>query len=70
MRHGLRAVIARDRAMENWLKNQVGPAYDALQAEPTRAVTSDQIRNGLAVEHRKATAEASCSTQLPPHLKQ
>ena len=58
MRHGLRAVIARDRAMENWLQNQVGPAYDALQADPTRAVTSDQIRNGLAVEHRKATAEA------------
>ena len=58
MRHGLRAVIARDRAMENWLKNQVGPASDAIQADPTRAVTSDQIRNGLAVEHRKATAEA------------
>ena len=57
IRDGLRALIARDRAMENWLQNQVGPAYDALRADLTRAVTSDQLRKGLAAEHRKATAK-------------
>ncbi|WP_343584380.1 type II toxin-antitoxin system ParD family antitoxin [Herbaspirillum sp.] len=54
IRDGMRALIARDRAVENWLRNQVGPAYDALKADPTRAVTADQVRARLAAEHTKA----------------
>lgn len=53
IRDGLRALMARDRAVENWLRNQVGPAYDALKADPTRAVTADQVRARIAVEHAK-----------------
>ena len=34
--------------------NQVGPAYDALKADPSRAVTADQVRARLAAEHAKA----------------
>jgi len=37
--------------VENWLVNQVGPAYDAMQAEPSRAVTADQIRERLGMPH-------------------
>ena len=51
---GLRALIARDRAVETWLTNQGGPAYDALKADPSRAVTADQVRARLAAEHAKA----------------
>lgn len=51
---GLRALLARDRAVESWLHQQVGPAYDALKAEPSRAVTVDQVRARLAAEHAKA----------------
>ena len=51
---GLRALMARDRAVENWLLNTVGPAYDALKADPSRAVTADQIRARLTAEHAKA----------------
>jgi hypothetical protein len=40
--------------VENWLRNQVGPAYDALKADPTRAVTAGQVRERLAAEHAKA----------------
>ena len=54
IRDGLHALMTRDRATENWLQNQVGPAYDALRADPTRAVTSDQIRKRLAAERSKA----------------
>lgn len=50
---GLRALMARDRAMETWLHNQVGPAYDALKVEPSRAVSPDQVRARLAAEHAK-----------------
>lgn len=53
IRDGLRALLARDRAVESWLYNQVGPAYDALKADPSRAVTADQVRARLATEHAK-----------------
>ena len=54
IRDGLRALIARDRAVEGWLQGQVGPAYDALKDDPNRAVTADQIRARLKAEHTKA----------------
>jgi putative addiction module CopG family antidote len=53
IRDGLRALMARDRAVENWLYNQAGPAYDALKADPSRAVSVDQVRARLAAEHAK-----------------
>lgn len=44
---------ARDQAVENWLQSQIGPAYDALVADPTRAVSADQVRARLATEHAR-----------------
>jgi len=56
-RDGLRALMARERAMERWLHDQVGPAYDALKADPSRAVSADEVRARIAAEHkRKAVA--------------
>ncbi len=55
IRDGLRVLIARDHAMENWLRNQVGIAYDALKVNPARAVTVDQIRASLAEQHKTTT---------------
>jgi len=49
IRDGLRALLARDRAVESWLLNQVGPAYDAMRADPSRAVSADQIRERLGM---------------------
>lgn len=54
IREGLRALLARDRAVESWLNSQVGPAYDALKADPGRALSADQVRAQLAAEHAKA----------------
>lgn len=53
IRDGLRALLARDRAVDNWLKEQVGPAYDALAANPERAIAAEDVRANLAAEHRK-----------------
>jgi antitoxin ParD1/3/4 len=53
IRDGLRALLARDRAVESWLSSQVGPAYDALKADPSRAVTAEQVRARLATEHAR-----------------
>jgi len=54
IREGLRALMARDRAVESWLHNQAGPAYDSLMADPTRGLTTDQVRARLAAERVKA----------------
>ena len=51
IRDGLRALMARDRAVEQWLLNQVAPAVDALKADPSSAVTADQVRSRLATLH-------------------
>ncbi len=58
IRDGLRVLMARDRAVDHWLLQEVGPAYDALKADPARAITIDQMRATLAAEHKKATAKA------------
>ncbi len=58
IRHGLRVLMARDRAMEQWLQNQVAPAYDALDADPSRAISVGQVRGRLAQEHKAATVKA------------
>lgn len=55
IRDGLRALIARDKAIESWLHHQIGPAYDALKADPARAITADQVRARLAAEQAKRT---------------
>jgi len=57
IRDGLRTLMARDRAVEHWLREQVGPACDALKADPSRAVTAKQIRGRLAFEHQTARAK-------------
>lgn len=57
-RDGLRALMARERATERWLLEQVGPAYDALQTDPARAVGIDQVRARIAAEHRAVTGKA------------
>lgn len=56
IREGLRALLAQDRAVESWLKDQVGPACDALMADPSRAVEVTDIRARLAAEHRKLSS--------------
>lgn len=54
IRDGLRVLLARDRMMESWLREQVAPAFDAIKADPSRAVSIDNVRARLAAEHRVA----------------
>lgn len=55
VRDGLRTLLARDRAVEDWLLKKVAPTYDALKANPSRAVSAPRVRGRLAAEHQKAT---------------
>ena len=57
IRDGLRTLLARDRAVEDWLREKVAPAYDALKADSSRAVSAKHVRAALSNEHRKALAK-------------
>ncbi|MGA8249918.1 MAG: type II toxin-antitoxin system ParD family antitoxin [Mycobacterium sp.] len=50
IREGLRALFARDQAIEAWLRDEVAAAYDAVVADPSRAVTVQRVRARLAAE--------------------
>ncbi len=47
IREGLRALAARDRAVEAWLRDQVAPAYDRLLADPESALPAGEVRARL-----------------------
>ena len=57
IRDGLRTLFARDRAVEDWLRDTVAPAYDALKADPSRAVSAQHVRFALSNAHKKALAK-------------
>ena len=51
IREGIRALMDRDKAVEYWLHTQAAAAYDALKADPTRALSVDQVRAALKQTH-------------------
>lgn len=56
IREGLRALMERDRAIEQWLKKQVVPAAKALQADPSRGLSVKEVRDHLASNRRTRKA--------------
>jgi antitoxin ParD1/3/4 len=51
VRAGLRALRERDAAVERWLHAEVAPVYDAMRADPGRALAADQIGAALQAHH-------------------
>lgn len=51
IRNGLRALFARDQAVEAWLGEEVAASYDALIAGPSDVATADNVRSRLAARH-------------------
>ena len=58
IRDGLRALQAQERAVETWLREQAAPAYDAMKADPSRAVSIEKVRASLGSAHRRASRRA------------
>ena len=53
IRDGLRALFARDEAVEAWLRTEVVASYDQLRADPTEAISASDIRAHLAKIHTR-----------------
>jgi putative addiction module CopG family antidote len=58
IRDGLRALSDRERALEKWLRTEVVATLDALEADPSRGRTLEQVRATLAAKHEKAEKSA------------
>lgn len=58
VRAGLRALQERDAAVERWLRDEVAPTYDAMQADPERGLSADQVTAALAARHAARVKKA------------
>ena len=56
VRAGLRALQERNAAVERWLREDVAPVYDAMEANPARGRSADEVFD--AIRARQATALA------------
>jgi len=54
IRDGLRALQARDKALEHWLRTEVAAAYDELKADPSRGLSLEQVRQHLADKRKRS----------------
>jgi len=51
VRAGLRALQERDAAVERWLREEVAPTYDAMKADPSRALSGDEVLERIRQRH-------------------
>lgn len=57
IREGLSGLMARDRAIERWLRSEVAAAYDEIKANPSKALTPDEVRASLAEARKRRAAD-------------
>jgi len=50
IREGLRALQARDKALDNWLRSEVAASYDELVADRSRGRSGDEVLASLKAE--------------------
>ena len=58
IREGLRALLARDRAIDDWLRKDVATAHDTHKANPSRAVAVSDVKARLTAARKKVSAKA------------
>lgn len=51
VRAGLRALQQRNAAVERWLRDEVAPVYDAMQADPDRALAASDVFSAIRARH-------------------
>jgi putative addiction module CopG family antidote len=58
IREGLRALQERDSVVERWLHEQVAPAYDAMQADPSQLIDAETAFADLHTRHAERMAKS------------
>jgi putative addiction module CopG family antidote len=57
IRDGLRALLARDAAIENWLRGEVAKSYDEFAADPGIGIPADEVMARLRASYRERLAK-------------
>jgi antitoxin ParD1/3/4 len=52
IRDGLRALQARDAAVEKWLRDEVAKSYDEYAADPSIGIPADKVMARLRASYR------------------
>jgi antitoxin ParD1/3/4 len=58
VRAGLRALEERDAIVEGWLRSEVGPVYDAMKADPKRAISAKKAFAAVRARHAEKVKAA------------
>ena len=53
IRDGLRTLLARDAAIETWLRDEVVKSYDEHAADPSLAIPADEILSRVRASYRE-----------------
>ncbi len=48
---GLRALQERDEEIERWLREEVAPTYDEMQAHPERGISGEEFMREIRLLH-------------------
>ena len=63
VRAGLRALQERDAAVERWLREEVAPVYDAMVADPSRAVSAAEAFDEVRARHAARSNDGPLKTR-------
>jgi len=56
LRDDMRALLARDKVIEHWLKNEISATYDELKKDPSQAIPIAAVRKNIR-RRRQANAK-------------
>jgi antitoxin ParD1/3/4 len=59
VRAGLRALQERDAAMEQWLREEVLPVCEELDADPSRVLSAQEVFENLRAHHAMRTRKTA-----------
>lgn len=59
VRAGLRALQERNAAVERWLREEVAPVHDAMEADPGRGQSAADVFGAIRARHAKDLAGRS-----------
>jgi antitoxin ParD1/3/4 len=57
VRAGLRALQERDAVIDRWLHDQVAPVFDAMLADPSRAIPAHEVAQNVRAHHARRLKE-------------
>jgi len=60
VRAGLRALQERDAAVEKWMRDEVVGVYDAMQADPGRAISAELVFATVRSRHADRMRREPC----------